>query len=248
MPSTMKSLPGNWWSPYIRIGEKYKQTTSLGQMIMSRRNALKSWLLAAALVATPPVLPAGNPTASQASNATDDVKPDYAPIIERKLDFFDFSYQTIEGGAFDLRAYALGKSLVIVEYLAGWCPSSNRNGHVVERLWTRYRELGIGVVGVAEYSDAVELHTHIGRVGIDYPMVAETKTRDQRKNSSHYKYRHAVADKRKWGTPFYVIIDTRDIEPPSRNGPLARRVYTVSGELEEAEAEQFIRERVTRHQ
>ncbi len=204
-------------------------------------------LVAAVMIAASPIRPnnwAANRLEHPASVAADDAKPDYAPIIERKLDFYDFTYQTVEGGPFDLRDYAQGKSVVIVEYLAGWCPNSNRNGHIVERLWTKYRERGLGVVGVAEYSDADELRIHIGRIGIDYPFVVETRKRDQRKDSSHYKYRHAAGDKRKWGTPFYVIIDTRDIEPAAPNGPLARRVYTVSGELVEAEADQFIRERV----
>lgn len=196
------------------------------------------------MIAASPVLSTTKPTDTLAAVAAADAKPDYAPIVERTLDFYNFNYQTIEGGAFDLRGYAQGKSLVIVEYLAGWCPNSNRNGHIVERLWTRYRESGLGVVGVAEYSDAAELRIHIGRIGIDYPLVVETRKRDQRKNSLHYKYRHAVGDKRKWGTPFYVIIDARDIETTVSNGPLARRVYTVSGEMVEAEADQFIRERV----
>jgi len=210
---------------------------------MSRQPGLILLLAAAVMIAAPPV-PAGNPMEPPAGLATDDARPDYAPIVERKLDFYDFTYQTVEGGAFDLRDYAQGKSVVIVEYLAGWCPNSNRNGHIVERLWTKYRERGLGLVGVAEYSDAAELRIHIGRIGIDYPFVVETRKRDQRKDSSHYKYRRAAGDKRKWGTPFYVIIDQRDIEPAATKGPLARRVYTVSGELVEAEADQFIRERV----
>lgn len=211
---------------------------------MSRRNGLIPSLLAAAIIAAPPVLSASKPTGPQATVAADDAKPDYAPIVERKLDFYSFTYETVGGSPFDLRDYAQGKSMVIVAYFAGWCPNSNRNGHIVERLWTKYRERGLGVVGVAEYSSAVELRTHIGRIGIDYPVVVETRKRDQRKDSSHYKYRRAVGDKRKWGTPFYVIIEARDIELAATNGPLARRVYTVSGEMLEAEADQFIRERV----
>jgi hypothetical protein len=196
------------------------------------------------MAAAIPVPCGSKPSQPPASVVTDDAKPDYAPFIERKLDFYDFTYQTVEGGTFDLRDYAQGKRLVIVEYLAGWCPNSNRNGHIVERLWTKYRERGLGLVGVAEYSDAAELRIHIGRIGIDYPFVVETRKRDQRKDSSHYKYRRAAGDKRKWGTPFYVIIDTRDIEPADPKGPFARRVYTVSGEMVEREADQFIHERV----
>lgn len=167
-------------------------------------------------------------------------KPDYAPIIERNLDFFDFTFKTVEDRPFNLRAYAAGKPVVIVEYLAGWCANSNRNGHVVERLWTRYRGRGLGVVAVAEYSNSDELRIHINRIGIDYPLVIETEKRGDRKDSSHFKYRRSVGDKRRWGTPFYVILEARDIEPRGADAPLARRVFTVSGEMIESEAERFI--------
>lgn len=210
---------------------------------MSRRNARIRALLTAALIAAPSV-PIAAPMDHQAAHPGD-AKAESASIVERKLDFFSFTYDTVGGTAFDLRDYAKDKSLVIVEYLAGWCPNSNRNGHIIQRLWGKYREHGLGVVGVAEYSSAVELRIHIGRIGIDYPVVVETRDRNQRKDSSHYKYRRAAGDNRKWGTPFYVIIEVRDIEPAT-NGPLARRVYTVSGEMVEDEAEQFIKRSLAR--
>ncbi|MEK6303126.1 MAG: TlpA disulfide reductase family protein [Acidobacteriota bacterium] len=190
----------------------------------------------------------GEPTSAPAAAAAaaEDEKPELAPIVERKIEFFDFTYKTTDDRPFSLRDYAAGKSLVVVEYFAGWCKNSNRNGHVMERLWTRYRDRGLGVVGVAEYSDPDELRIHINRIGIDYPVVVETKNRWDRKDSTHFKYRRAVGDKRKWGTPFYVIIEARDIEPPSEKSPLARRVFTVSGEMVESEAEQFIEQRLTR--
>jgi hypothetical protein len=176
---------------------------------------------------------------------TDHSEPEYAPIVERNLEFYEFKFASMDGSAFDLRAYLKGKSLVVIEYFAGWCQNSNRNGHVIERLWTKYRDKGLGVVGVAEYSDEAELRIHINRIGTDYPVVVETQKLGQRKDSSHYKYRHAVGDKRKWGTPFYVIINARDVEPSGANGPIARKVYTVSGELEEESANQFFRKILT---
>jgi hypothetical protein len=173
-------------------------------------------------------------------------KPEYAPIVESRLDFYDFNYSTVEGGSFAFREYLKAKKLIIVEYFAGWCENSNRNGHVIQRLWSKYRDRGLGVVGVAEYSDAAELRIHVNRIGIDYPLVVETTKLGKRKDSSHYRYRHAVGDKRKWGTPFYVIIDARDVETSGANGLIARRVYTASGELEEESTDQFLSKALSR--
>src|SRR2546423_14585192 len=115
------------------------------------------------------------------------------------MEVADFTLKTTDGRAFNLREYARDKPLVIVAYIAGWCPNSNRNGHVLKRLYDKYHERGLGVVVVTEYSDADEVRIHINRIGIDYPVVTETKSRGDRKGSLHYKYRRAVGDNRKWG-------------------------------------------------
>jgi glutathione peroxidase-family protein len=171
--------------------------------------------------------------------------PEPAPIIERKLDFYDFTLKNTEGQNFNLRDYATGKRMTIVAYVAGWCPNSNQNGHIVKRLYDKYRERGLGIVVVTEYSDADEVRIHVNRIGIDYPVVAETRSRGDRKKSSHYKYRNAIGDKRKWGTPFYVIIPARDIQSAAPKAPLATHVYTVSGEIIESEAEKFIEQQLS---
>lgn len=167
-------------------------------------------------------------------------EPESAPIVERRLEVTDFTLKTTDGHAFNLREYAQDKRLVIVAYVAGWCPNSNRNGHILKRLYDKYHGRGLGVVVVMEYSDASETAIHVNRIGIDYPVVTETTRLGQRKDSQHYKLRHKVEDKRKWGTPFYVLIDAHDIEAAAPNQPLARRVWTVSGEMVEGEAETFI--------
>lgn len=209
---------------------------------------LTALILTLLITATSPATRAGHEgywtRAVSAKMSDGEDKPEYAPVVERNLDFFDFSFKTLEDKPFNLRDYAAGKPLVIVEYFAGWCANSTRNGHVVERLWTKYRARGLGVVGVAEYSTPDELRVHINRIGIDYPVVIETRKRRDRKDSSHHRYRRAVGDKRRWGTPFYVIIEAGDIQPPGSDGPLARRVFTVSGELIESEAERFIEQRL----
>jgi peroxiredoxin len=208
-----------------------------------RYSILSLLLFVSSTLTASPVPSAARSFEAALSGSTKD-DAEFAPIIERKIDFYNFDYQTVDGRTFDLRDYAKDKSVVIIAYVAGWCPNSNRNGHVIEKVWSAYRDRGLGVVGVAEYSDPDELRIHINRIGIDYPVVVETKDRNHRKNSSHYRYRHAVGDKRKWGTPFYVIVDARDVEGDSPTGLLARRVYTVSGEVEESELERFIHPRL----
>lgn len=171
-------------------------------------------------------------------------EPEFAPIVERRLDFYDFTLKTADGRAFNLREYATSKRLLIVCFVAGWCPNSNRNGHIVKRLYDKYHERGLGVVTVSEYTTAAELRIHIHRIGIDYPVVVETSRLKDRKDSLHYKLRRQAEDKRKWGTPFYVLIEAKDIEAAAPKAPLARRVFTVSGEIIEAEAESFIDQRL----
>jgi len=72
--------------------------------------------------------------------------------------------------------------------------------------------------------------------------VVETTKLGERKKSSHYRYRRALKDKRKWGTPFYMIVERENIEPAG--SVFARRVHTVSGEIIQAEAEAFIEQRL----
>ena len=208
-----------------------------------RYSILSLLLLVGPKLTSSPAPGAARSSAAALSRSTK-ADAEFAPIIERKIDFYNFNYQTVDGHVFDLRDYARGKTVVIIAYVAGWCPNSNRNGHIIEKAWSAYRDQGLGVVGVAEYSEPDELTVHINRIGIDYPVVVETKDRNHRKNSSHYRYRHAVGDNRKWGTPFYVIVDARDVEAGSPTGLLARRVYTVSGEVEESELERFIHPRL----
>lgn len=189
-------------------------------------------LIVAAIVLPPP-------STTHAGN-----EPEPAPIIERQIDFYDLTLRQPDGRLFNLRQYISGKQIVIVSFIAGWCRNSNENGHVVKRLYDKYGNKGLGVVVVAEYSDEQEIEQHINRIGIDYPVMIETDDKGARKKSFHFKYRQMVGDKRKWGTPFYVILDGRDILPAGKNDPLARRAHTVSGEIIESEAEQFLSKRL----
>ncbi len=194
------------------------------------------------LILTPTlVIASGMPPAGALSS---DDEPEYAPIVERDMDFFDFTLKTTGGQEFNLRRYAADKQIVIVGFVAGWCKNSNNNGHVIKRLYDKYKDRGLGLVAVMEYSTSDEIEIHSNRIGIDYPVVIETESRGKRKKSAHYKYRKKAGDNRKWGTPFYVIIETDKIEPAQGKDLIARHVYTVAGEIIESEAEQFIEQRL----
>ena len=199
------------------------------------RRAISAIALTAAMIFAP--VTGGGPASFAAPPASD---PEPAPIVERKMDFEDFTLKSLDGQPFNLRDYANGKRLIIVSYVAGWCPNSNNNGHVVKRLYDKFRDRGLGVVAVSEYSTREEVSVHVNRVGADYPVVVETDSTKARKQSAHYRYRTRAGDGRKWGTPFHVIISAQDIEQEQGGGILARRVHTVSGEMIEAEAERFI--------
>jgi peroxiredoxin len=182
---------------------------------------------------------AGNNPAARSRATSPASDPEPAPIVERKLDFEDFTLKTYDGRPFNLHDYAGDKRLIIVSYIAGWCENSNRNAHVIKRLYDKYRDRGLGVVAVSEYSKPEEIAIYVNRIGADFPVVVETDRLKARKESSHYRYRKQAGDARKWGTPFHVIIGTREIER-ARGGILAHHVHTVSGEIIEAEAETFI--------
>lgn len=183
-------------------------------------------------------------SANSSKQGPDDSEHEYAPIVEQKLDFQDFTLQTPEGGLFNLREYAEGKRVVIVNFSAAWCRNSNMNGPVVQRLYEKYKDRGLGVVFVMEYSNPEEARVHLNRVGVSYPVAFESRSRDEREKTTHFMYRTSVGDKRKWGTPFYAIIDTRDIQQGRAGAPLASRIHTVAGEIIEAEANTFLEARL----
>ena len=50
-------------------------------------------------------------------------QPEPAPIVERQLDFFDFTLKSTDGKNFNLREYTTNNRLIVVAFIAGWCPT-----------------------------------------------------------------------------------------------------------------------------
>lgn len=165
-----------------------------------------------------------------------------APLREVKLKLKDFSFPTLDGRTLNLRAASQGKRLVLVHYFAAWCHNSNYDVVTINKLYERYRGQGFEVIGVSEYSSAEELRAFVEKHRPAYPVCVEGSDRTGRKDSTHYDYRRKADDRRKFGTPFNVMIRAADIE--LQGDTIARRVYAAAGELIEEDAEKFIREQL----
>jgi hypothetical protein len=82
---------------------------------MPQQLVLTFSILAAALIALQSAPPAREMSKPPQARTLDAHEAEYAPIVEHTLEFRDFGYRTLEGALFDLRAYAQGKSVVIIE-------------------------------------------------------------------------------------------------------------------------------------
>jgi peroxiredoxin len=202
---------------------------------------MKQWrsticLIAAAMMLAAPPIPL---RAAQA-----ETEHQYARLREVKLELKDFSFPTPTGATLNLRDAARGKRLVIVSYFAAWCHNSNYDVTTLNELYLKYREQGLAVVGVCEYSSAEELRGFVDRHQPIYPICFESTDQiKDRSTTTHHRYRKQANDKRKWGTPFNLVISASEIE--ERGETVARRVRVAAGELIKAEVEELIRQQLS---
>jgi peroxiredoxin len=169
-----------------------------------------------------------------------EIEHQYAPLREVKLKLKDFTFPTLDGRAINLRDAANGKRLVLVHYFAAWCHNSNYDVVTINKLYARYKSEGFEVVGVCEYSSADELRAFVEQHRPAYPVCVEGSDKADRAKSTHHKYRREADDKRKWGTPFNVMVRAEDINP--EGDTFAKRVHAAAGELIEEDAEKFIKQ------
>ena len=168
---------------------------------------------------------------------------EYAPVVEKTINYKDWTFKSLKDGAsVNLRDWTKGKKLVMVVYFAPWCGNWKMEAPVVARLLDKYRKDGFDVVAVSEYGTLEQTRAFFGEQGAPYPVVVESETSDAREKTTHYGYRQASGDTRRWGSPMNVFLEPRHLK---REGDvLTEKAYVVTGELIEADTEQFIRERL----
>jgi hypothetical protein len=169
----------------------------------------------------------------------------YVPLREVEMEIRDFTFPTLEDSRVNLRESARGKKLVLVHYFAAWCRNSNFDVKTMTEIYDKYRDRGLLVIGVCEYSSRDELRAFIEKHKPPYPICIEGDGRKKdRTGTTHYAYRSQVDDQRSWGTPLNVLISTDEIQ---REGDfVARHVRVAPGEVIKTELEELIREKLSR--
>jgi thiol-disulfide isomerase/thioredoxin len=169
---------------------------------------------------------------------------EYAPLLEQKLGYKDWSFKSLKDGTpVDLRTLLQGKKLVAVVYFAPWCPNWRAEAPVIGRLYDKYKASGFDVVAVSEYASLDDARKYFdSQGGAPYTVVVESEAREAREQTTHYGYRQALGDPRHWGSPFNVFLEPARL---NKSGDLlTEKTWVVGGELVEKDVERFIRERL----
>lgn len=168
---------------------------------------------------------------------------EYAPIEEKTFNYNDWTFKNIvDGSTVNLRQFAQGKKLVMVVYFAPWCPNWKNEGPVALSLYQKYHKLGLEIIGVSEYASIEDAKAYFGADGPPYTVVSESDSREAKQSTTHYTYRKATGDGRNWGSPWNIFLTPAQLNP--RGEVLTEKAFVVNGELIEADAEKFIRERL----
>ena len=136
-----------------------------------------------------------------------------SPIVEKDIVYKDWTLKGVRDGQdVTLRNLVKGRKLVAVVYFAPWCPNWRHDAPILEKLYEKYKGNGFEIVAVGEYGTTDDMNANIREFNIAFPMVFESFSRDARLTTSHYAYRTATGDTRKWGSPYYVFLESASLE------------------------------------
>ena len=166
-----------------------------------------------------------------------------APVLEKEIKYKDWTYKSVRDEKdLNLRDFAKNKKLVMVVYFAPWCPNWKHEAPFAEKLYEKYKANGFDVIGVGEYDTVEAMKTNLLDKSITFPVVYESVAKDAKQKTLHYEYRQAVGDTRNWGSPWNIFLEPSKLS--KKGDVLTEKTFVVSGELIEAEAEKFVREKL----
>lgn len=166
-----------------------------------------------------------------------------APIVEREISYKNWTLKSIRTGEdVTLSDLTKGKKLVIVVYFAPWCGNWRWDARFLPRLYDKYKDKGLEIVGVGEYDPVTNMKTNLDSLKITFPAVYESESRDDREKTKHFDYRRSTGDSRKWGSPWYIFLTPAAFE--KKGDTLVKKTHVINGEMIEVEGEKFIRERL----
>lgn len=168
---------------------------------------------------------------------------EYAPLEEKTVNYKDWTFNNLaDGKPVNLRSFAEGKKLVLVVYFAPWCPNWRNEAPVAAKLYEKYKANGLAVIGISEYAPRPDSLAFFGAGGSPYTVVSESEGREARDKTSHYNYRQATGDLRRWGSPYNIFLEPAKLN--KTGDVLTEKAWIVNGELIEADVEKFVRERL----
>ncbi len=169
---------------------------------------------------------------------------EYAPIQAAEIKYKNWNYKSVRDNAqtIDLREFAKEKKLVMVVYFAQWCPNWKLEAPIAQKFYDKYKQYGFDVVGVSEYDSVAATKANLDEKKITFPVVYESESRDAKQKTAHYEYRQKTGDTRGWGSPWNIFLEPANIE--KKGDTLTKNAFVVNGELIEADAEKFIRQKL----
>lgn len=180
----------------------------------------------------------GSPALAQTEKSGEGNEHHYGPMREAEIDLKDFTYPTTQGGSIRLRDAIRDKKLVILHYFAAWCHNSNYDVKTMTEIHNRYKDQGVLVLGVFEYSKNNEIRDFLQKHSPPYPICIEGGKKLDRTATTHYAYRKRVNDDRAWGTPLNLMFTAADVQDEGEI--VASRVRVALGEVVKSEIEDWI--------
>jgi peroxiredoxin len=166
-----------------------------------------------------------------------------APIVVKEFEYKDWTFKNLKDNSnVNLREFAKDKKLVLVVYFAAWCPNWQREAPLVERLYQKYKDKGFGVVGVSEFAPLDDARKNVAENNLSFTVVSESEKYEDREKATLYGYRTAAGDTRKWGSPWNLFLETKEMK--KKGETIGNKFSVVNGEMIEAEVDAFIREKL----